>query len=149
MVLHYERFKREYYQEYAAWFADPELSCRLGPMDEDWLTAVLSQKAEDGITWAVFSDKKLVSVVEIVFDKRPASQAAITAIAVKPSRRRQGLARAILQQLLEDHHRKGILRHLVYVHHTNEAAQNLFKGLGFAPVSEPDEHGFIEFRHER
>jgi len=148
MELAFSRFRREYYQEYAAWFSDPELNRQLGPLDEDWLSAVLSeQAAETGDTWVVFLSMEMVGVVSTVFDPENRFRAGITEIAVKPTRRRQGLAKAILKKLLSDHHDQGIISHVTYIKATNEVSRHLFEGLGFMAQSEPDRNGFIEYRH--
>ena len=68
MDLAFKRFRREDYDEYASWFVDPEMNRHLGPMDEFWLEAVLSQPESAGVTWAVFRGLELVAVVETVFD---------------------------------------------------------------------------------
>ena len=43
MDFELNRFQQEHYAEYASWFADPELNRHLGPIDQGWLDAVLSQ----------------------------------------------------------------------------------------------------------
>lgn len=149
MDLSFKRFQREYYQEYASWFLDPELNHRLGPMSEYWLSSILSQEEEKGITWVIFLNHEMVGVVETEYDPQQILPVAIKAIAIKPTRRRQGLAKAILEKLLSDHYSKGIQSHCAYIKKTNEASRHLFEGLGFMVVSEPDQNGFIELRHYR
>lgn len=85
MGLCFERFQREYYLEYASWFSDPELNYQLGPMDEDWLSAVLDQEEDEGITWAIFLNLEMVGVVETWFDPQKRLPVGITGIAVKPA----------------------------------------------------------------
>lgn len=147
MGLCFERFQREYYLEYASWFSDPELNYQLGPMDEDWLSAVLDQEEDEGITWAIFLNLEMVGVVETWFDPQKRLPVGITGIAVKPAGRRQGLAKAILEKLLWNHYSRGIQSHCAYIKKNNEASRHLFEGLGFKAVSEPDNNGFIEYRH--
>jgi GNAT superfamily N-acetyltransferase len=147
MNLHFRRFQWEYYQEYASWFSDPELDRYLGPMGEDWLSAVFSQKAEHGVTWAVFTGTEMVGVIETVFDAPNSLPAGITALAVKPTRCKQGIGGAMLREILLRHCGNGILDHCAYIKTSNEAARQLFEGQGFEPVSEPDKNGYIEYCH--
>jgi hypothetical protein len=78
MNLRLERFQAAHYSEYASWFADAELNRLLGPMDEVWLNAVLSEPESQGMTWAVFRDAEFVAVVEAVYDPENVSSAAIS-----------------------------------------------------------------------
>lgn len=145
--LTFVRFQEQHYPEYAAWFSDPELDHQLGPMDEEWLSAILAEKEDEGITWAVLFEQEMVGVIETVFDPQNLMPAAITAIAVKPTRRRQGFARAIFDKILLDDHRKGINCHICYIHQGNAASRNLCEGIGFTAVSEPDNNGYIQYQH--
>jgi RimJ/RimL family protein N-acetyltransferase len=145
--LSFRRFQREDYPEYAAWFVDPELNREMGPMDEEWLNAILAEQEEEGITWAVFRDGEFVAVVETKFDPEKVLPAAITALAVKPSLRRQGIAKATLQKVLTDHRLKGLGSHICYIHQDNAASRLLCADAGFVAVSEPNLHGYIEYRH--
>ena len=49
MHLEFRRFQEEDYPEYASWFTDPELNRRLGPIDQDWLEAVLCESESEGV----------------------------------------------------------------------------------------------------
>lgn len=142
--LVFDRFRREHYAEYQAWFVDAELNGRLGPMDNEWLTAILEESEEQGITWAVCVGSELVGVIETVFG--PNLPCAITAIAVKPTRRRQGIARAMLQRIIDDYRVRGIESYVAYVEHTNVAASKFLLEMGFQAVSGPNDKGYVEFR---
>jgi ribosomal protein S18 acetylase RimI-like enzyme len=148
MILEFRRFRQEYYPEYASWFDDPELNNWLGPMDLDWLAAVLAEPESEGATWAVFRGKEFVAVIEAVFDAQNPSLAYFAAIATKPSLRRQGIGTAVLQQLLGRHREQGITEHIALVALTNEAARRCVERIGFAQATDrPDEHGYVRFRH--
>jgi ribosomal protein S18 acetylase RimI-like enzyme len=151
MKLEFRPFQEEWYPEYAAWFADAELNRRLGPMDLEWLDATLSMREAAGMTWAIFREGELVAVIETAFDPDAPQRAAITALATKPHLRRQGIGRAVLEQLLEMHYSKGIHEHWAHLAASNQAARNLLEGCGFKVISDiPNEHGYIEFeRHDR
>ena len=142
--LRFERFSREHYDDYLGWFADEELNRRLGPMDDEWLTAILEESEEQGITWAVFVSSELVGVIETVFS--PGMPCAITAIAVKPARLQQGLASSMLRRLFSDYEARGIETYLAYVEQTNVAASRLLINVGFRAVSAPNDKGYVEFR---
>ena len=146
MSLDFRRFGAEHYDEYAAWFADPDLDCALGPMDHEWLDAVLGQPETEGMTWAVFRGEEMVAVIETVFDPAGKLPPGITGIAVKPTLRRQGIGAAVLAALFARHARRGFSEHLCYISTRNPAGRALAESVGFVATSEPDEHGYIEFR---
>jgi RimJ/RimL family protein N-acetyltransferase len=147
MNLEFKPFQREYYAEYASWFADPDLNHQLGPMDEEWLEAILSEPEAAGITWAVFRGPELVAVVETFFDPQNELPAGFSAVAVKPTLRRQGIGSAALQELITRHHNQGFTEHIAYVSTSNPAGRRLIEKAGFVPAaSEPNEYGYLEFR---
>jgi RimJ/RimL family protein N-acetyltransferase len=148
MDLIFTKFQREYYPEYASWYADPELNKRLGPMDESWLNYVLSEDEEKGVTWAIFLVTEMVAVIHLVFDPQGILPCGITDIAIKPTRRRQGIATAIIHQLLAEHYQQGMKSHIAYIKDSNQASRYLFEKIGFFPNSEPDKNGFIEYRYD-
>jgi RimJ/RimL family protein N-acetyltransferase len=149
MELQFKPFQQENYAEYAAWFVDPELNRRLGPMDQEWLDATLAQTEAEEVTWAVFREQELVAVIETAFDPQEPRRAAITALATKTHLRRQGIGTAVLQQLLEMHRRRGIHEHWTHLKMDNEAARRCIEQAGFKPISGlPDAHGYVEFRLE-
>jgi ribosomal protein S18 acetylase RimI-like enzyme len=112
----------------------------------EWLSAILARTEEEGITWAVYLGAEMVGVVETVFDPEKVLLVGITALAVKPVLRRQGIGSAILRELLVSHNRLGIREHCVFIHMSNEAAHQLFERQGFVQVSELDKHGYIEYQ---
>lgn len=147
MNLVFKRFEREYYPEYESWFSDPYLNRQLGPMDEDWLDAVLSEPPSEGATWAVFRGNEMVAVLECVFDPSRKLPAGITALATKPDLRQGGIGTAVLQTILALHSGQGIIEHVAYISKNNQAGQRCFEKSGFMPVTpEPDENGYIEYR---
>jgi GNAT superfamily N-acetyltransferase len=150
MNLQLKRFQREHYSEYASWFGDPELNRCLGPMDTDWLNAVLSEPEAAGVTWAVFRGPECVAVVETVFDPQKRLPVAITALATRPALRRQGIGTAVLELILSRHERQGITEHVAYIWRDNPSGQRCAEKAGFVPVtSEANERGYIEFRHSQ
>lgn len=145
MELEFRRFQEKDFQEYASWFADPELDRWLGPMDQEWLEAVLSEKESEGTTWAVFRDEAFVAVAETVFDSE-GRRAATTALATQPGLRRQGIGAAVLEELLDQYRRKGVCKHVAFVHEDNRTARRCLERVGFELSSaQPNEHGYLEF----
>lgn len=148
MALERTQFRREPFGEYASWFADSELDRHLGPMDNEWLEAVLAEPESAGATWAVFRGAELVAVVETAFDPEQHSCAGIRAVAVKPGLRRHGIGATVLKLILALHKDKGFVEHVAYISVNNHAGQQCARKAGFVAVaSEPDERGYIEFRH--
>ena len=132
MALKFLPFRREFYDEYASWFSDPELNRHLGPMDNDWLEAVLSESGTVGITWAVFRDAELVGVVEVKYPPANQLPVAILAVAVKPALRGHGIGSEIVRELLSRDHTKGLLEHVGYVSPENPRAQRFLETLGLS-----------------
>ncbi|MEZ4730437.1 MAG: GNAT family N-acetyltransferase [Caldilineaceae bacterium] len=148
MKLTFRQFQEADYPEYASWFVDADLNHRLGPMDQAWLDAVLTEPAAQGITWAILREAEFVAVIETVFDPDGHLPAGIPAIAVKPSLRGQGIGTAVLHQLLALHHAQGIEQHIAYVAQDNVSARRLVECVGFVQTdAEPNEHGYLEFQH--
>lgn len=146
MKLEFRRFQRKEYPEYTAWFQNEELNNRLGPMDTDWLEAVLSQPETQGITWAIYGAEEFVAVVETAFDPDGHLPTAIPAIAVKPELQGKGIGKAVLQQVLAMHQARGKSDHIAFVATDNLAARKLLESVGFVATSqEPDSHGYVEF----
>jgi len=147
MELVFRHFRQEHYREYAAWFADADLARWLGPMDTDWLDAVLSEPDSEGVTWAVFRGEELVAVVETCFDPRDASLAYIRAIAVKPALRRQGIGSVLLLQLFDLHAQQGITAHITFISIRNPGSIRFLERLSFGRTpTEPNERGYAEWR---
>lgn len=115
MNLEFRRFQKDDFPEYTSWFMDPELDRRLGPIDQEWLDAVLSKKESEGVAWTVLRDKEMVALIETVFDPQGHLPAGIAAIAINPGLRRQGIGTAVLERILHLHYNQGIHEHVAYV----------------------------------
>ena len=63
-----------------------------------------------------------------------ADEADITNVAVAPDRRRRGIGRMLVTQLLQEAGRRGIRRIFLEVRRSNEAAAGLYTALGFETV---------------
>lgn len=97
-------FKREDFEEYQSWFADPELNKHLGPMEieDSWLEYVLSNNPE-GCEYSVFINQKMVAEVGILFPNSDNPSFFITNLAVNPELRNQGIGSAVLKELVQLH----------------------------------------------
>src|SRR5262245_38483405 len=116
MDLEARPFAREDFAEYASWFADPDLSRNLGPMDDAWLELAGSGGEMSGDeTWTVFRHGKLVAVVEALFETDDRSSYMISAVATKPAPRGQGIGTAALRHVLDLRRSRGILKHAAKV----------------------------------
>lgn len=147
MKLTFQRFQEQDFQAYALWLVDPEQDRWLGPMGQEWLEAVLSEEESEGATWAVFRAGMLVTVAETAFDLK-GNRAAVTALAVRPKLRKQGIGTA-LEELLDVHRREGLLEDVAFVREDNRTAQRCLERVGFMPVTpEPNENGYLEFRYD-
>ena len=147
MQLSFRQFQVGDFAEYKAWFADPELERWLGPLDDEWLAAVLSKRAADGATRLVLDGNAFVAVVETSLHPENESLAAVTGLAVNPDLRGQGIGKAVLREVLALHRREGRLEHLAYIREDNETARRCFERSGFVPVTlTPNGEGFLEFR---
>ncbi len=60
----------------------------------------------------------------------------LTAIAVHPKYRRQGLGKSILKNLLNQAKLKGVIKATLEVSNTNDAAKALYKSMGFTTKGE-------------
>ena len=82
MRLNFRRFQAGDFAMYKAWFADPELERWLGPLDDEWLAAVLSERASDRATWLISDGETPVAVIETSLHPENESLAAVTGLAV-------------------------------------------------------------------
>lgn len=146
--LEFKRFQREFYPDYVAWFVDPDLNHALGPMDTDWLEAILALPEAEGAIWAVFQGNEMVAVIGTAFDAENNLPVGITELAVKPGLRQHGLGTAVLRKLLSRHHAQGFTEHIAFVDQNNLSGQRCSEKAGFRRVSEePNEHGYHTYRH--
>jgi ribosomal protein S18 acetylase RimI-like enzyme len=148
MSLQFEPFRREVFKEYSSWFGDPELNRHLGPMDEKWLECTLAEMGKEGVTWAVFRGTEMVGVVEVKYDPENKLPVGITAIAVKPGLRGQGIGSEIMREVIARDRAKGLMEHVGYVSPENLGAQRFLEKLEFERMGvDPSRSTLIEFRY--
>ncbi|WP_353893022.1 ribosomal protein S18-alanine N-acetyltransferase [Proteinivorax hydrogeniformans] len=86
------------------------------------------------------NDNHLAHYLVVTFDDKPVGfiggwfildECHITNVAVLPSHRRKGLAKALIKALLDLCLAKGVVSVTLEVRESNHKAQNLYKGMGF------------------
>lgn len=142
-------FLREDFEWFAPWFADPELDAQLGPIDAEWLEAVLGDTRGEQLV-AEESDGpragEAVAVIGLVWAGPGHPEITVSDLAVRPELRRSGVARRVLDALSERDFSDPGHGLLAYVDPENPAAQALFTGLGWAHTPPP--HGEPDPMHE-
>ncbi|OBC12092.1 acetyltransferase [Mycobacterium sp. 852013-50091_SCH5140682] len=118
------------------WFRDVELDQRLGPLDEEWLEHVLSDR--EGVQLVVESVSGTpVALVGCAWD--PAGfEHGITDLAVCPWTRRTGIGQRALKSVLEWHGHPPATRWVAFVDPDNHAAQAFFSAIGWNPAGIED-----------
>jgi ribosomal protein S18 acetylase RimI-like enzyme len=80
------------------WYQDALLDRELGPMDTDWLDAVLAER--DGVQLVAMIEATPIALIGCVWGTEQHPSHHITDIAVAPSMRGQGLASKVLHQVV-------------------------------------------------
>ncbi len=119
------RFDRSHFEQYLSWYKDPELNRWLGPMDEEWLDAVMNE--EDGIQYAIFDNDEFVAVLGITYGSEQQPFTVITDIAINPAQRRKGIGSRILAELNRQMPDIKLDNWVVYIDPKNHKALTFFK----------------------
>ena len=144
MKFTFSKFSIQDFPAYQSWFSDKTLDAELGPMDHDWLEAVLQQ--ENGCQYSIFSQDELIAVIGVIFPDAGHPSYYITDFAVRPDNRNQGIGSKILTELLEQKELQSVLSWKAFVKKDNDSAKRFFTKNGWYLISEiPDEHGMLEF----
>lgn len=117
----------------SAWFEDEWLNRELGPMDEEWLEHVLSDK--DGVELVAQDSARPVGLVGIKWATLKNPCHGVTDLAINPSMRRQGLGRAVLSAAMNWHGHPNTDKWVAYVDSNNKPPAALLKSLGWAETS--------------
>jgi len=140
-------FKREDFEEYQSWFADPELNKYLGPMEieDSWLEHVLSNNP-DGYEYSVFINQKMVAEVGILLPNSDNPSFFITNLAVNPKLRNQGIGSAVLKELMQMHPLEKDQSWKAFVDAENLKAIAFLEKNGWERLSnDPDESNMHDF----
>jgi len=144
--LDFKLFVMEDFSEYLSWYEDHDVNKQLGPVKEDdeWLTYLLDQHNGltefDGCTYSVFQNKELVAVIGIEFPDKVHPTYGLSSIAIKPSLRRMGIGKRVLDKLLKLHPLKEGEYWIASVGDENPKAKLFFEYNGWKCVAEPPEN---------
>ncbi|MDV6903773.1 GNAT family N-acetyltransferase [Pseudomonas aeruginosa] len=123
------------------WFTDPQLNRELGPLDQEWLDAVVERNG--GIQLVALEDKKPVALIGCAWSPTPHELHGITDIAVSPGYRKQGLGRRALSETIKWHGHPPSDGWVAFVSDRNSAAKAFFSSLGWKNVGlDDDMHRF-------
>lgn len=127
------------------WFRDPLLDRELGPIDTDWLEAVLAET--NGVQLVAVMQKEPVALIGCSWGDDQHPSHFITDIAVAPNLRGQGLAFRVLQQVLDWPHHPPIAKWTAFVNPRNPGAKSLLRKCRWHEVGISD--GMIQFEKFR
>lgn len=140
------RFTRDDFVQYRSWYADPALNEQLGPMDEDWLAAVLGDK--EGMQYSYFENERLVAVLGISL--HPVELAwVLTDIAIDPALKRQGIGQRALRAVMAIEPREHGDSWMAYVMPDNLPACRFFAALGWPCTAPGPDDEMLTYRHRR
>ena len=114
-------------ERHLAALAEIERACFHAP----WSETMLREELGKGIFLVAEQDGRTAGYVgcQTVLD-----EGYITNVAVSPDFRRQGIARALIAELIEQAKAKGLAFVTLEVRESNAAARALYAGAGFVPV---------------
>jgi ribosomal protein S18 acetylase RimI-like enzyme len=140
-VMEMRPFVREDFEPYRLWFVDPVLDRELGPMDNHWLEYVLNENPPK--EFCFFENDKLVAVIGTELPEPETASWYITAIAVDPTRKREGIGRRAIETLIENHSTQTSApqKWTAFVSKTNIGARRFFRELNWfeSVEAEPDD----------
>ena len=96
-ALNIRPFEHSDFEEYRSWYRDEVLDEALGPMDEEWLDAVLAESPP--AQFSLLSEGELCAVVGIARPSERQRPFVITDLAVRPDLRGNGMGRRALAAL--------------------------------------------------
>ena len=137
-------FHADDFPEYSSWFADPVLNKELGPLDTEWLEAIMSENPVS--QFAVISGEELVAVVGVAVPEDDHWQYVITDVSVRPDLKGQGIGRVAIEMTTDQYSLTEDQRWTTYVGKKNQAAQDFFHKLSWTSTGRPDESGMIEYQ---
>ncbi len=138
-------FERGDFPEYRSWYQDEVLSGALGPMDDEWLEAVLAESPP--AQYSCWVDGELGAVVGIARGGAQDARWVVTDVAVRPDLRGRGLGRLALEGIfrIEGAERR---EWVAFVQAQNQGANQFFTTLGWRR-SGPDESGLWVFERPK
>lgn len=138
-------FQEAHFNRYRAWFSDPDLERFLGPIDEDWLDAVLHES--DGAQYAFLEQQTLLGVIGIKFPTPAHPYYVLTDIAIAPEYQKKGLGRKLLAALYQRHPVQEAQYWLCYVDKENRAAHAFFRKQGWHEAPTLSDTAMLAYRY--
>ena len=141
-------FVRDDFEIYRLWFVDPVLNRELGPMDSKWLEYVLNENPLR--EYCFFENDDLVAVIGTELPEPGTASWYITAIAVDPTRKRQGIGRRAIETLIENHSTQTSAPQewIAFVSKTNIGARSFFRELNWFESVEAEADDMFKFSLE-
>ena len=121
------RFSKEHFAAHQKWFEDSYLNKELGPMDNEWLEAVLAGESH----FCAFDNDTLVAVIGVEYPDSLHNYYVITDIAVNPELQNQGIGTRALNQLINKLSTEGQSTWKAYINLSNHTALAFFKKNGW------------------
>ena len=118
------------------WFEDPTLGRTLGPLDEDWVRHVTSDR--DGVELVVETEDGPIALVGVAWGSA-LEHHVITDLAVHPGRRRHGLGRLALEASMNGYDHPPALGWIAFVDPGNAEAAAFFAAVGWVDQGMSDE----------
>ena len=136
--IYLRKFEASDYHDYKKWFEDKELNKHLGPLDEDWLTYVMSDKT--GEQFSFTHKQRLIGVAGTCFSDGDHDYQVLTDIAVRPDLRLRGIGMLLLTKLITSVKFERNTSWRAYVSPENKGAIQFFNKAGWHRL----EHGLPE-----
>jgi len=134
------------FREYQKWFSDSELYRRLGPLDNEWLEYILSDKS--GAQYCFTEAQEIIGVAGVRFPSDECSHYILTDLAIRPDIRSTGYGSKLLSFLLSQPEFKTVKTWRTYVDVNNGVATKFFLSLGWVCLQECDDGSqMIEFEN--
>ena len=145
-------FEREDFQEYSSWFDDETLNRELGPLDDEWLQAVLNE--DPRAEYVFFRHHQMISIIGIAHpseEHAEHSEWVIASVAVNPQLRGQGIGRetiGALQRRLAKAYPESARTWVAIVDRENAPARAFFEKTGWTFSKTADESGMYRAEME-
>lgn len=117
-----------------SWFEDPVLDAELGPLDAEWLGAILAE--DPPAQFLLVDEGQPIAMIGIARPRRPGDAPTITDVAVPRAHRGRGVGRAVIDALLQQEGEPGV-PWSAWVVPENTAALRFFQALGWRVDPEP------------
>ncbi|MEY9333835.1 RimJ/RimL family protein N-acetyltransferase [Pseudomonas protegens] len=146
VTMKLRRLIREDWAWIQDWFKDPQLNQELGPLDQEWLDAVMNE--DNGIQLVAIEDNQPVALIGCAWHPAPHELHGITDIAVSPAYKKQGLGRNALYETIKWSGHPPCSGWVAFVSPQNAEAEAFFSSVGWKYTGLDDEMHRFELRNE-